>query len=152
VPGSFLSLNRIEYLLLYSTKRFMKTRLGRMVMLVDDYDAAFTFYEKNFFCKKLFDASTAEGQRYLHVGFSEDDNTGIWFLKADSTAQINKIGKQTEGQPTLVVYTDNIEKLYAHVQNGNVQIVEALLVAADSKFFHCLDLYGNRITVVQLLG
>ena len=128
----------------------MKTKIGRVIILVEDYDKAFEFYEKNFFCKKLYEATTPDGQRFLHVSFSEDEGIGIWFLKADSDEQKNKIGKQTAGQPTIVIYTDDIEQLYQHLQNNGVTIIEKLVSTPESKFFHCLDLYGNRITVVQL--
>lgn len=128
----------------------MKTRIGRVIILVEDYDKAFEFYEKNFFCKKLYEATTPDGQRFLHVSFSDSDGIGIWFLKADSLEQENKIGRQTAGQPTIVIYTDEIDGLYQHLQNNGVKIIEKLIATPESKFFHCLDLYGNRITVVQL--
>jgi predicted enzyme related to lactoylglutathione lyase len=127
----------------------MRTKLGRAVILVDDYDKAFEFYEKNFFCQKLYDDVNATGQRLLHIGFSEDRGVGIWLLKADES-QKQKTGKQTGDQPTLVIYTDDVEELYYHVQENGVTIIQTLGVARDNKFFHCLDLYGNRLTVVEL--
>ena len=60
----------------------MKTKLGRVIILVDDYDKAFEFYEKNFFCKKLFDQTTPQGKRYLHVGFSKDTGVGLWLVNS----------------------------------------------------------------------
>ena len=128
----------------------MQTSLGRMILLVDDYEKALSFYETNFFCKKLYDSVTPDGQRYLHIGFSENESIGIWFLQAGSPEQKERIGKQTGGQPTFVIYTDDIEKLYAHLILNEVKIIEKLVTAPGSKFFHCLDLYGNRITVVEL--
>jgi predicted enzyme related to lactoylglutathione lyase len=126
----------------------MRTKLGRTVILVDDYDKAFEFYERNFLCKKLFDETNPNGQRLLHIGFSEDQGVGVWFLKAEGAEK--KTGKQTAGQPTLVIYTDDVEELYYHVQGNGVEIIQPLAVARESKFFHCLDLYGNRLTVVEL--
>lgn len=128
----------------------MKTRLGRTIILVDDYDTAFEFYRNNFFCEKLFDAILPNGQRYLHIRFSADDQTGIWFLKAESAIQKEHIGRQTGEQPTLVVYTDDCRKMYDHVQSNGVSIVEPVTESMGSIFFHCCDLYGNRITVVEL--
>lgn len=129
----------------------MKTNLGRIVILVDDYDKAYEFYERNFFCKKLHDSETPTGQRYLHIAFSEDDGVGLWLLKAESEEQIKQIGRQTAGQPTLVVYTDDCQSLYEHLIKNNVEILEELAKTPQSKFFHCKDLYGNRITVVELI-
>ena len=127
----------------------MHITLGRVIILVDDYDKAFYFYEKNFFCKKVFDAVTPDGQRYIHAGFN-NDSTGIWFLLADTIEQKDKIGKQTAGQPTLVLYTDESENLYKHLVKNGVKITEELAITDESRYFHCLDLYGNRITIVEL--
>jgi len=128
----------------------MQTKLGRVIILVNDYDEAYQFYQKNFFCKKIFESATPDGQRFLHIGFTESDSVGIWFLHADTTEQKAKVGKQTAGQPTLVIYTDECERLYKHLQNNGVTIIEKPVTTPDSKFFHCLDLYGNRLTIVEL--
>lgn len=72
----------------------------------------------------MFDLVISEQQRFLHVKFSEDDTTGVWFLKADSAAEKTPEGKQTESQPLLVIYTDNCKKLYRHVLDNKVNILE----------------------------
>lgn len=124
--------------------------MGRAILLVDDYDNAFDFYERNFACKKIFDQPGPQGRRYLHVSFSDDDETGVWFLKAETQLQEKLKGNQTGGQPTLVIYTDDIEELFQHVRSNGVIIEEAYDPGRESKYFHCLDLYGNRLTVVEL--
>jgi predicted enzyme related to lactoylglutathione lyase len=128
----------------------MQTKLGRAIILVEDYDQAFEFYEKVFSCRKIFDKISASGQRLLHIAFSDNDKIGMWFLKAEGEEQKKLVGKQTGGHPTLVIYTDDVEELYYHAQGNGARIIEPLATARDSKFFHCLDLYGNRLTVVEL--
>lgn len=128
----------------------MQSRLGRVIILVNDYDEAYEFYQKNFFCKKIFESTTPEGQRFLHIGFTENDSVGIWFLQADTNEQKTRVGKQTAGQPTLVIYSDDSESLYNHLLKNDVTIIEELVTTPESKFFHCLDLYGNRLTIVEL--
>lgn len=125
----------------------MNVSLARAVILVDDYDKAYEFYHKNFFCSKIYDQTTAEGQRFLHVKFGKKDQTGIWFIKSQ---QQNLIGNQTGGQPTLVLYTSDCAKCYQHLQDNNVTILEPITTALNSTYFHCQDLYGNKIIVVQL--
>lgn len=129
----------------------MKTTLGRTVILVEDYDEAYAFYHKNFLCHKIYDQTMPGGQRYLHIAFSEQDNSGIWFLKAESGKEHQKTGHQTGGQPTLVIYTDDAEGLYQHLVDNKVTILEELVSSPESKFFHSLDLYGNRLVVVELI-
>ncbi len=128
----------------------MKTQLGRVVILVEDFDKAFDFYEKNFECRKLHDSVSEAGKRYLHIAFPGDIDCGIWFLKPESEEGEHVIGKQTAGQPTLVLYTEEIEKIYSTLIKNRVTIIEKLQLTPQSKFFHCLDLYGNRLTVVEL--
>src|SRR3712207_5666956 len=128
----------------------MKTKLGRVVILVDDCDKAFNFYETNFFCHKLYDDNAADGTRLLHIAFSADQGMGVWLMKADSEKQKLKIGKQTGDQPTLVIYTDDLEALYYHLQGNFVQILQPIAIARDNNFFHCLDLYGNKLTVLEV--
>ncbi len=129
----------------------MKTRLGRAIILVDDYDKAFEFYESNFFCKKIHDDISPDGRRFVHIAFSEDDDIGIWFLKTDLSKEEYTPGRQTAGLPTLVIYTDHIEALYEHVQNNGVRIIERLYPDSTSPYFHCLDLYGNKLTILKAM-
>jgi hypothetical protein len=84
------------------------------------------------------------------VGFTNDNGIGIWFLKAEDEEQRARIGMQTGTQPTFVIYTQDVEKLYRHVMREKVKIVETLQITEQAKFFHCLDLYGNQLTVVEL--
>ncbi|HLS96050.1 MAG TPA: VOC family protein [Sphingobacterium sp.] len=128
----------------------MKTTLGRTIVLVNDYDEAYDFYRTNFFCEKLFDMTVSDTLRFLHVRFSDDDQSGIWFLKATDAGQQQLVGRQTGGQPLLVVYTDDSKQLFEHVKNNGVEILEPLEETDESSYFHCADLYGNRITVVEL--
>ena len=118
------------------------------MILVEDYEEAFNFYEKNFFCKKISDQQMPDGQRYVHISFSADEQTGIWFLKPNQEDH-SGVGKQTWGQPTIVIYTSNIEEIYTHLIKNKVTILGTLTSTPSSYFFHCLDLYGNRITIVQ---
>lgn len=128
----------------------MKNYIGRIVLLVKDYDEAAAFYEENFGFEKLFDATTKEGQRFLHIGTKKPE-VGIWFLKADTEEQLNSIGKQTQGQPVMVIYTESIEELYHKLVSNHVRIKKKPVINPDYSFFHCYDLYGNEIIVVEMV-
>jgi len=127
----------------------MKPSLGRVILLVKDYDEALAFYEKNFFCRTLFDAE-ADGRRYLHIAFPGDEAHGIWLMQAEGEPQRRLIGSQTGGQPVLVVYVSEIERFAEHLRRNGVIITENLVKTPESSFFHCLDLYGNRIVVAEV--
>lgn len=128
----------------------MKNYLGRVILLVDDYEKAIAFYEQNFGFKKLHDVTTDVGQRFLHMGADPLDSFGIWFLKADTKEQQNKIGNQTGGQPTLVIYTTDLHELHRKLTNNNVNIKVEPVITPEYSFFHCLDVFGNEIVIVEL--
>ncbi|MBO9638806.1 VOC family protein [Siphonobacter aquaeclarae] len=129
----------------------MKNRLGRVILLVHDYDEAFAFYRDVFGCFALHDSTTPEGQRYLHVGFSPDDAFGIWLLQATSGEQRQLVGRQSGGQPFLVVYTETFDELLENLRQFNVPLLGEPVSSPGARFVHCRDLYGNEIIVVQLI-
>ena len=128
----------------------MKNTFGRLVLLVHDYDAATSFYTKHFGCKVVYDEIAPNGQRYVHIGFDNADNTGIWLLKADTAIQEKQIGNQITGQPLMVIYTDDIHSLYNQLSASGVQTKSVPVITAAYSFFHCYDLYGNEIVVAQV--
>lgn len=123
----------------------MKISFGRTVILVSDFDEALQFYQKAFGCTVLFDQTMPDGQRYLHIGFEADTEVGIWFLEGKN----DQVGQQTGNAPTFVLYTDDIFTVFDHLEKENVEILSEISIVPDSKFFHCSDLYGNRIVVVE---
>ena len=128
----------------------MKTSLDRIILLVTDFDEALAFYKENFDCHVIFDQKTKEGKRFLHIGFPQKYSAGIWFLKAETEEQRERVGNQTGGMPTFVLYTDNLEQQYQHLVRNKVEIVEYPVYDSDYKFLHFKDLYGNRVVLVEL--
>lgn len=128
----------------------MKTELGRVVVLVNDYDEAYKFYEENLGCKKFFDLTNDKGQRFLHISFDSESTAGIWFLKAETEEEKSRVGNQTAGMPVFVLYTDSLEELMTHLINNGVKITKGPETAEDSISINFLDLYGNEIVLVQI--
>ncbi len=135
---------------LHLNSQTMKNYLGRIVLLVNDYDEATNFYEDNFGFKKMYDVTTDVGQRFLHIGTDPLDSMGIWFIKADGKQQADRIGNQTSQQPAMVIYTTALEELYIKLKGNGVTIHVEPVITPDYKFLHCRDLYGNEIVVVEI--
>lgn len=128
----------------------MKTELGRIVILVNNYDEAFKFYEENFGCRKFFDLTDDSGQRFLHISFGSDSNAGLWFLLADTDEQKKSVGFQTGGLPLFVLYTDSFEEQLEKLNQNGVKIVRGPEMTNEYMSLNFLDLYGNEIVLVQL--
>jgi len=129
----------------------MKNYLGRIVLLVEDYEKSAHFYETNFGFKRIFDVTTDVGQRFLHIGTDPLDALGIWFLKADTKAQKERIGNQTAEQPAIVIYSTDIKQLFEKLKANSVKLKTEIIKTPEYSFFHCYDHDGNEIVVAELM-
>ncbi|MCX4390092.1 VOC family protein [Micromonospora peucetia] len=122
--------------------------LGRLVVLVDDPDAALAFYQGVLGFRVLHD-QTADGYRYLHVGVPGQETVGLWLMTATSDRERELIGRQRGGQPLLVLYTEDLDAVREHLCRHGVRVWNER-EDADSRSLHLADLYGNVIIVAQL--
>jgi predicted enzyme related to lactoylglutathione lyase len=131
--------------------------IGRLVVLVHDYDEALAFYQAAFGVSILFDAPNGTDDRYLHVGFGESPApesgstapTGIWLLRASGT-DTERVGRQTGGQPLAVLYTQDAAAALARIEAAGGSVRRPLMTAEGATFVHVADLYGNEFVLVQL--
>lgn len=134
---------------LNATLYHMNNKLGRTILLVNDYEASAAFYEEVFEFERIFDMTTAEGQRFLQLG-DKATNVGIWLLKAEGEEQQARVGNQTAGQPTLVIYTKDLNQLYQKMKSQQAEIKVEPVVGPEYDFLHCYDHDGNEIIAVEL--
>jgi len=123
--------------------------LGRIVVLVRDYDEALDFYCTAFGAHVLFDSPSPLGGRYLHVGFGGDSGAGIWLLRGGGS-DTDRVGRQTGGEPVAVFYTSDVAAAVARVEAAGGAIVRPLETADGARFAHVADLYGNVFVLVEL--
>ena len=132
--------------------------VGRLVVLVRDYDDALAFYRAAFGARVLFDAPSPTGDRYLHVGLGDDASVeddgaappvGFWLMRA-SGADAERVGRQTGGQPLAVLYTSDAASAVARVQAAGGAVPRPLRTADGATFAHVADLYGNEFVLVEL--
>jgi predicted enzyme related to lactoylglutathione lyase len=126
--------------------------LGRLVLLVRDYDEALAFYQAAFGAVVLFDATMPNGRRYLHVGLApvSDGSAGVgfWFLQATDGDEA-LVGAQAGGQPLAVLYTPDCVGAVARCTAAGGRLLDAPARAAGATFAHVADLYGNEFVLVQ---
>jgi len=128
---------------------------GRVVVLVRDYDAALAFYKEAFGVRVVFDAPSPTGDRYLHVVLESEDASGthapaagFWFLRP--TADNDRVGRQTGGEPLAVLYATDVHVAVARVQAAGGALVQPVRSADGASFAHVADLYGNEFVLVEM--
>ena len=75
--------------------------LGRLVLLVNDYDTAISFYQDKLGMEVFVDMAVGQ-QRFVHLRLPEQPSVGVWLLQAQTQAQRDRVGDQTGGQPCLL--------------------------------------------------
>ncbi|MBB4665174.1 VOC family protein [Conexibacter arvalis] len=127
----------------------MIDRIGRAVVLVRDYDEAQAFYAKLGF-EPLHDERLPDGRRFLHVGLPSQPGVGLWLLRPAGADGEERIGRQTGGEPLLVLYTDDLASAIASARAAGVDSFEEPRAGDGSAFVHFADLYGNHLLLVEL--
>ncbi len=135
--------------------------LGRIVVLVRDYDAALAFYRAAFGAHVLFDAPAPSGDRYLHLGFgaapadaagaAATGGAGVWLMRAGEGDDA-RVGRQTGGQPLAVFYTPDVRAAIGRVEAAGGTTVRPVRTDAGASFAHIADLYGNEFVLVEVAG
>lgn len=140
--------------------RYPPVSLGRLTLLVRDYDEALQFYAAAFGARTVFDETSPEGQRYLHValpGSLRDEDAegsfppvvGIWFVRAGA-AEEALVGRQTGAEPLAVLYTTDCSAAAERVAAAGGDVRRPPRAENGSTFAHVADLYGNELVIVQL--
>lgn len=128
----------------------MQTTIGRVTVLVDDYEEALEYYTETFGFDVLADRELDNGFRALHVGPSTQPSVGLWLIEPTDDEQRSLVGNQTGGHPSFVFYTDDIEETYETLGDRGVEFTSELEVGDSGRHVHFEDLYGNHGLFVEL--
>jgi catechol 2,3-dioxygenase-like lactoylglutathione lyase family enzyme len=122
--------------------------VGRVVVLVDDQDAALAFYGEVLGFETLHDEASG-GLRYLHIGLPGPRPVGIWLMPALGDDERRLVGRQAGEQPLLVLYSDDLDAVRARLAAHDV----ATWAERDDetgRSLHFRDVAGNVLVAVQL--
>ncbi|GAA1926314.1 hypothetical protein GCM10009716_38090 [Streptomyces sodiiphilus] len=123
--------------------------LARTVLLADDQDAALAFYRDVLGFRVLHDETTG-GYRYLHIGLP-GDSAGLWLMEPGGERERALVGRQSGGQPLLVLYTSDAAAVGARLRERGVR-VWAEQEGSAGRSLHFADLYGNVLVAAELPG
>ena len=123
--------------------------LGRLVLLVQDYDEAIAFYTTKLGFEVVVDIHTGE-RRCVHLRLPTQPDVALWLVLAETAAQRAQVGKQTAGQPYAVCYTDALAADYDQLAGKGVEFVRAPVYDITGGVAHFVDLYGNEFVLIEL--
>lgn len=125
--------------------------MGRLVLLVRDFEEAIAFYRDRLGFEVFVDTGTPP-DRFVHIRLASQPEFGLWLIEAQSPEQQARVGNQTGGQPLAVLYTPHLAAEQARLQGRGVRFVRAPASDGTARFAHFADLYGNEFVLVELLA
>ena len=123
--------------------------LGRVSVLVSDYDEAIAFYVDRLGFEVRYDGELDDGTRLVHLELPTQPGVGVWLFEAEGEEQRERVGNQTGGAPLAVFYTDDCRGVAGELRERGVEVGEVRESSEDVSV-HFEDPYGNRFVLVEL--
>lgn len=122
--------------------------ITQLALLVKDYDEAIDFY-----CDKLHFTLIEDTQlptkRWVRLCSQGKQGSELLLTRAVTEEQISTVGRQAGGRVLFYLQTDDFEADYARLTANGVKFSEESREEIYGKVAVFLDLYGNRIDLIQ---
>ena len=123
-------------------------RIGRMAVVVRDYDEAIGFYTEKLGFLLVEDRDLGGGKRWVRVAPS-GDGTELLLARAATPEQCARIGDQTGGRVFIFLETDDFWRDYRAMSDRGVAFFRPPKQEPYGTVAVLLDLYGNKIDLIQ---
>lgn len=122
----------------------MAQYIGRVALVVRDYDEAIAFYTGALGFDLIEDTDLGNGKRWVLVRPPGEGGTCLLLAKAANPEQAARVGDQTGGRVFLFLHTDDFWRDYETMRGRGVRFREAPRREAYGMVVMFEDLYGNR--------
>lgn len=122
----------------------MAQYIGRVALVVSDYDEAIAFYTGALGFDLIEDTDLGNGKRWVLVRPPGEGGTCLLLAKAANPEQAARVGDQTGGRVFLFLHTDDFWRDYETMRGRGVRFREAPRREAYGMVVMFEDLYGNR--------
>jgi catechol 2,3-dioxygenase-like lactoylglutathione lyase family enzyme len=127
----------------------MTQRIALMTLVVDDYDAAISWYTGKLGFALVEDTALEDGKRWVVVAPRGAAGGGLLLAKAVNERQRQAVGSQAGGRVFLFLHTDDFRRDYAAYKERGVTFVEEPRQEPYGTVAVFTDLYGNRWDLIE---
>ncbi|OUJ75488.1 VOC family protein [Hymenobacter crusticola] len=126
----------------------MAQHIGRVTLLVRNYDEAIAFYTQKLGFQLLEDTDLGGGKRWVVVA-PAGAATGLLLAQPTDEAQAAYIGNQGGGRVWLFLHTDDFWADYHRMQAAGVRFLEEPRQEVYATVVVLEDLYGNKWDLLE---
>lgn len=127
----------------------MKQNIAHITLLVKDHDETIAFYTQKLQFSLLENIQSADGRRWTTLAPKGNPGSALALIKAETPAQLERVGNQTGGGVSFFLSTDNIERDLMHFREHHVTIVRDIVAEPWGKVAIFADLYGNLWDLIE---
>ena len=131
----------------------MKQSIGRVALVVRDYDEAIRFFTQTLGFDLIEDSPSKDRQgrdrRWVLIAPHGSRGTQILLARASNEEEASRIGSQTGGRVFLFLYTDNFWRDYNAMRAKGVKFTREPNEEKYGTVAVFEDLYGNKWDLLQ---
>ena len=127
----------------------MPQHIAQAALLVRDYDEAIDFYVGKLGFHLILDTPMDPPRRWVVVAPPGSRGAQLVLARADTEAQVARIGDQTGGRVALFLYIDDFWGDHEHFLAAGVRFVEAPREEPYGTVAVFEDLYGTKWDLLQ---
>ncbi len=124
----------------------MINMLGQVMVYVYNQDEAVKFWTEKVGFTVISEEDNGEGMRWIEVAPQKDSETTIVLHNKEVIEKMNS--GINLGTPSLLFFTEDIEKLYKKLTNNNVTVGE-IMDMPTGKTFNFADSEENYFAVIE---
>jgi uncharacterized glyoxalase superfamily protein PhnB len=126
----------------------MRTTLGMIAIVVDEYDPAIAHYVNDLGFSLIEDTHLTPDKRWVVIAPSSS-GAQILLAKASNEQQKSAIGNSTGGRVGFFLYTDNFQQSYEKYLANGVEFTETPRQESFGQVVVFKDKYGNKWDLIE---
>lgn len=126
-----------------------RTRIARLALLVEDYDAAIDWFCGCLDFVLVEDTPFEDGKRWVRIRPANGLGAELLLARAANDEQRSVVGKQGGGRVFLFLETDDFDRDHARMVAAGVRFLEEPRVEPYGTVAVFEDLCGNRWDLVE---
>lgn len=124
----------------------MINKVGQIMVYVNNQDEAVNFWKEKVGFTVISEEDNGQGMRWIEIAPSNDVETSIILHNKELIAKMQP--ELNLGTPSLLFFTDNLDKLHNNLKNKNVTVGE-IVNMPSGRVFNFADSEKNYFAVME---
>jgi lactoylglutathione lyase len=130
----------------YSGGKLMINKVGQIMVYVGNQDEIVKFWTEKVGFSVISEQDNGQGMRWVEIAPTKDSETSIILQNKEFVAKMDP--ELNLGTPSLLFFTENLDKLYNDLSNKNVTVGE-IVNMPSGRVFNFADSEENYFAVME---